>query len=111
MYPPSFGVAARVTAGSGYRLGLGLRRRHAIETLRHDVLGTQALHPELRVEREPVRERRHGDGLHVLGRDEVAARERRQAARELQQRERAARARADLEARSSSRVAATMSTM
>ena len=44
-----------------------------------------------------MRERGHGDPLDVLRRDEVAAEERGPAPRELEQRERAARARADLD--------------
>ena len=73
------------------------RRRHGRERLRHDVLAAHALHPELGPQRQPVRERRNRDRLHVLGDDEVAAVERRLRARELQQREAAARARADRE--------------
>ena len=48
---------------------------------------------------ESVREGRHGDRLDVVGGHEVAAGERGAAARELEQREAAARARADGEAR------------
>ena len=71
------------------------RRRHGLERLRDDVLTAHALHPELGTQRQPVRERGDRDRLHVLGHDEVASGERRLRARELQQREAAARARAD----------------
>ena len=74
---------------------LGGRRRHRLERLLHDVLAAEPLHPELRLHHQPVRECRHGDGLHVVRSDEVAPGERRLRARELEQGEAAARARAD----------------
>jgi hypothetical protein len=43
-----------------------------------------------------VRQRRHGDGLHILRRDEIAPVQQRLRARELEQRQCAARARTDL---------------
>ena len=75
------------------------RRWNRFERLPDDVLAAAALHPELRLEQEPVRERGHGDRLDVVGRDEVASCEGGPAARELQQRQASARARADREAR------------
>ena len=49
--------------------GVGTR----VEHLPDDVLGRDALHPQLRAEHQPVRERRDGDGLDVVREDEVAA--------------------------------------
>ena len=88
--------ARGVTSSAG---GVGT----VLEDVADDVLAADPLHPQLRPQREAVRERRDGDGLHVLRRDEVAPRERRPPARELQQRERAARAGADLDARALAR--------
>ncbi len=91
------GETRRDDAGSsgGLQSVLGGRRRHRLERLGDDVLAADALYPQLRPQRQPVRERRDGDRLHVLRHDEVAAGERGLRARELQEREAAARARAD----------------
>ena len=78
----------RCCGGSSGASGVLGLRRHSVQALLHDVLGANALDPQLRIERQAVCER-HGDVLHILGRDEVAAAERRKAAGELQQRERA----------------------
>ena len=94
-YAPSFGDAERVTSS-----GAGRSSAAGVGTVSSDSRTTSsrphALHPQLGPQREPVGEGRHGDRLHVVGRDEVAAGERGAAAGELEQRERAARARADL---------------
>ena len=72
--------------------------RDAVEHLAHDVLGRDPLHPELGAKDEPVRQRRDCDRLDVVREDVVAAVERCPAARELEEREAPARARADRDA-------------
>src|SRR5262249_1273537 len=78
---------------------LGRRRRHGVEHLANDALPPDVLHPELGPEREPVGQRGGADRLERGGQDEIPAGERGPAARELEERERAARAGADLDAR------------
>ena len=69
-YPASLGLADVVRRTSPP----GRRHRDRLEQVKHDVVGAHLLHPELGLQREPVRERGHGDRLHVLGGDEVPAR-------------------------------------
>ena len=85
-------AAAVIPAGAGSSAaGVGT----LLEQLPHDVVRGEPLHPELRLQHQPVRERRDGELLHVVRRDEVATRERRLAAGRLQQRQAPARAGAD----------------
>ena len=99
----SRGFPVRVTSGASAETssarGVGTRLEH----LPDDVLGRDALHPQLRAEYEPVRERRHGDGLDVVRDDEVASLERGSTACELEEREAPARARAHRAARRGAR--------
>src|SRR5262245_1218159 len=62
---------------------LGRRRGNGVQHLLHDILRANALNPQLRPEHQAMRERGHGDGLHVLRRDEVAAAEQRLGAAQL----------------------------
>ena len=78
---------------------------HGVEALAHDVLAPGCRAPRLGAQHEAVRERRHGDRLHVVGHDEVAPGERGPRTRQLEQRQRAARAGADLAPSGSARVA------
>src|SRR5512133_3625793 len=52
------------------RLGRG-RGGHLVEDPRHHGAGVDAPHPQLRAQHEAMRERRDGDGLDVVGHDEV----------------------------------------
>ena len=80
-------VALESRAGEPRHLGgrevLGLRRRNARENVANDVLGRDPLHPELGAQDEPVRERRDGDRLDVVGKDVVPTLERGPRPREL----------------------------
>ena len=70
-YDASFAVAYLVKPVRGRRRLASARCRVSSAD---DVLGRDALHPELGPQRQPVRERGNGDRLHVVGRHEVAAR-------------------------------------
>ena len=100
-YPVRRGVERAITVRPERRR----RRRYRVEHLLHDVRTRAPLHPELRLEHEPVTERRLCHRLHVVRRDEVSAGQRGAAARELEQREAAARARAHRDARALARAA------
>ena len=78
---------------------LGRRRRHLLQQLGHHLVASDLLQPQLGRERQPVRQRGHRDRLHVLRRHIRAALQHRLPARELEQREPAARAGADLDTR------------
>src|SRR6266550_183059 len=68
-----------------------------LERLADDVLRADPLHPQLRLQRQAVCQRRYGNPLHVVRRREIAALERGATAGELQQREGPTWTGADLE--------------
>ena len=104
----SRGLAVRVTRAAP-RDVLGARRRNRLEHLADDVLGRDALNPELGSKDEAVCERGHRDRLDVVGQDVVAAGEGGSAARELEERQASARL-APTAVLGDSRVADTRST-
>ena len=73
--------------------------RDHVEDVAHDILGRDPLDPELGTKHEPVSKSRDRNGLDVVREDVVATLERGPAARELEEREAAARARAHRDAR------------
>ena len=92
------GATGRVSRGpcaDVLACGVGTRR----EGLADDILAGAPLHPELGLEDEPVRQRRHRHRLDVVRGDEVAPCERGAAAGELQESETAAWAGPDRDAR------------
>ena len=73
--------------------------RTCLERFADDVVPADALHPELRPQHQPMSEPGHGDRLDVVGRRKVAPLQGGAAAAQLEQRQGAARAGADLQPR------------
>ena len=90
-------------AASFQPVGRARGDRHRSHALAHDVLGLDALDPQLGPERQSVGERGDRDRLDVVGHYEVATVEQRFHTRQLHERQRSTRARSDLHARAVAR--------
>src|SRR5207245_11069932 len=81
----------------GVRIARHLRHGDLAQDVREDRRGSDASDPRIRLEDDPMGDRRHRDRVEVVWRHEVPSRDCGPGARYLQEGERAARARADVD--------------
>src|SRR2546427_3573815 len=89
--------AAARPLDSGVRISRHLRHGDLTQDVRKDRRSPHASDPRIRLQDDPVGERRHRDRLHVVRGHEVPSRNRGPGARHLQEGEGAARTRADVD--------------